>query len=129
MLVIQWLTNPEASYLLTALVHCNHHLVVLLYLKLPFAVTTVLIQTTTHQLGAILQGFPGSWQFFLDSCRVSQYGSKHSSRPSVCLNYKLQFEFTKYIINTELYLTLTKYVDKLLVAKSLINIKYFGWKY
>ena len=37
-LVIHWLTNPEASHLLTAYVLCNHHLAVLLYLKLPFEV-------------------------------------------------------------------------------------------
>ena len=35
----------------------------------------------------------------------------------------------KYIINAELYLTLSEYVDKLLVVKSLIDIKHSSWEY
>ena len=36
MLVIHWLTNPEASHSLAVLVQYNHYLVVLLFLKLSF---------------------------------------------------------------------------------------------
>ena len=32
------------------------------------------------------QGFPGSLQFFLESCRTSHWGSKHRPDPSICLN-------------------------------------------
>ena len=137
MLVIHWLTNPEASYLLTVLVQCSHHLVVLPYLKfhLRYAVTTTLVQTTTHQLGTthqaqwnvappcFYQGFPGSWPFFLYGCGVSHCGSKHSSHPTVCLNHTV---FSKYMISKELNLNLSKYVDKLLVVKTLINIRHFS---
>ena len=38
---------------------------------------------------------------------------------SVCLNHTV---IHKYLINTKLYLTFSKYDDKLLVVKSLINI-------
>ena len=33
------------------------------------------------------QGFHGSWQFFLEGCRASHWGSKHRPSPSVCLNH------------------------------------------
>ena len=33
------------------------------------------------------QGFPGSWQFFIEGCRAFHWGSKLSPRPSVCLNH------------------------------------------
>ena len=33
------------------------------------------------------QGFSGSWQFFLEGCRVSYWSSKHKPGPSVCLNH------------------------------------------
>ena len=49
-----WL-NSYASHLLTAIVLCNCHLVVLSYLKLPFEPCSLWLlcslQTTTHQLG------------------------------------------------------------------------------
>ena len=45
---------------------------------------------------------------------------QNSSSPTVCLNHAVVH---KYLINKELYLTLSKYVDKLLVLKSLINIE------
>ena len=79
----------------------------------------MLIQTTTHQLGTthqaqrdvsptcFYQGFPGSWQFFLEGCRVSHHGLNH-----------------KHLINTELF---SKYGDKLLVMKSLLNILKFAY--
>ena len=31
------------------------------------------------------QGFPGSWQLFLEICRASYWSSKHRPGPSVCL--------------------------------------------
>ena len=49
-----WL-NSYANHLLTAIVLCNCHLVVLSYLKLPFEPCSLWLlcslQTTTHQLG------------------------------------------------------------------------------
>ena len=89
------------------------------------------VQTTTHQLGTTLQaerdaaptyfyqGLAGSWQFFLEGCRASHRGLKHSFSVTVCLNHTV---IHKYLANKELYLTFSKYVDKLLVVKSLINI-------
>ena len=61
--------------------------------------------------------------FFLEGCRTSHNGSKHSLSPTVCLNHTVTH---KYFINTELYLTFSKNVDKLLVVKSLINILKFA---
>ena len=98
---------------------------------------SVLVQTTTYQLGTthqthrdvaptcFYQGFPGSWQFFLEGCRASHHGSKHSLSPVVCLNH---MAIHKYLIHTELYLNFSKYGDQLLVVKSLANIlKYACW--
>ena len=42
--------------------------------------------------------------------------------PTVCLNHTVMY---KYLFNTDLYLTFSKYVDKLLAVKSLINILKF----
>ena len=100
-----------------------------------FVITSALIQTTTYQLDithqvqrdvaptCFDQGFPGSWQFFIEGCRASHRGLKHSLSPTVCLNHTV---IQKYFINTELYLTFSNYVDKLLVVKSLINILKFA---
>ena len=55
----------------------------------------------------------GRYQFFLESFRASR---KHSFSPFVCLNYMIVH---KYMINTELYLTIWKYVNKLLLEKNL----------
>ena len=53
------------------------------------------------------QRFPGRWELFLEGCRASH---------CVFLNHTSS---GKYIVSKELYLNLSKYVDKLLVAKSL----------
>ena len=50
--------------------------------------------------------FLGRYQFFLESFRASQ---KLSFSPFVCLNYMIVH---KYMINTELYLTMEKNLDK-----------------
>ena len=101
-----------------------------------FEVASALVQTTTHQPGTTnqtqrdvtptccYQGFPGSWQFFFEGCRASHRGSKHSLSPTVCLNHTV---ICKYLINTELYINFSKYIDELLVAKSLTNILKFTY--
>ena len=135
---IYW-PNSLASYLQTVLVQFNHHLVVRPYLKFPFELsssTSAFVQKTTHQLGTthqmqrgvvptwFYQGFPGGWQFFLEGCRASHRGTKHSLSPTLCLNYMV---ILKYLTNAELYLTFSKYADILLVVKSLINIVKFAY--
>ena len=47
------------------------------------------------------------------------HGLKHSIGPGVCLN--------DTVINTEVYLTFSKYGGKLLVVKSLLNILKFTY--
>ena len=99
-----------------------------------FAVASALIQTdqpgTTHQAQwdvaptCCYQGFPGSWQFFLEGCRASHHGSKHCLSPTVWLIHSV---IRKYLINTELYVNFSKYIDELLVAKSLTNILKFTY--
>ena len=99
-----------------------------------FAITSALVQKTTHQLGTtnqaqwnvatncFYQGFLGSWQFFLEGCRAFHSGSKHSLSPTtVCLNHMVIHKYT------ELYLTFSKWIDKLLVMKSLVNILKFTY--
>ena len=99
-----------------------------------FAITSALVQKTTHQLGTtnqaqwnvatncFYQGFLGSWQFFLEGCRAFHSGSKHSLSPTtVCLNHMVIHKYT------ELYLTFSKWVDKLLVMKSSVNILKFTY--
>ena len=117
----------------TVLVQFNHHLVVLPYLKFPFELsssTSVLVQTTTHQLGTthlVQWVVVPTWfyyQGFLEGCRASNRGTKHSLSPNICLNYTV---ILKYITNAELYLIFSKYVDILLVVKSLINIVKFAY--
>ena len=96
----------------------------------------MLLQTTTHQDTTHLaqwddaptcfyQSFPENWQLLLEDCRVSYCGSKHRLRPSVCLNHTL---FSMYI-SKKPYVKLSKHVDKLLVVKTLMNIRHFSWKY
>ena len=82
--------------------------------------TFAIVETTTHQLSTtcFYQGFLGSWQFFLEGCRASHHGSKHSLIPTVCLNHMV---IHKYLTNTELYLTFAKYDDKLLAVKTLMK--------
>ena len=54
------------------------------------------------------------------------WGSKYRPSPSVCLNHTL---FANNMISRELYINLSKHVDKLLVAKSFINLSKFFQKY
>ena len=94
----------------------------------------MLVQKATYQLGTTHkeqgdiaptffdQGFPGSWQFWFEGCRPSDHGSKHSLSSTTCFNHTM---INKYFTITELYLTFSKYGDKLLVVKSLINILKF----
>ena len=101
-----------------------------------FAITSMLVETTTHPLGTthhakqdvaptcFSQGFTGSWQFFLEGYRASHYGLKHSFSPGVCLNH---MAIHNYLINTELHLTFSKYGDTLLLVKSLLNILKFAY--
>ena len=89
-----------------------------------FAFASVLVQTTTHHPGTThqpqwdfaptccYQGFLGSWQFFLESCRASHHASKHSLSPTICLNHTV---IQKYLINTQLYINFSKYINELLV--------------
>ena len=62
------------------------------------------------------ESFPRSWLFFHKVSRVFYKGLKHIPSPFVCLNHRV---FRKYMISKELYLNLSKVVDKLLVAKGL----------
>ena len=101
-----------------------------------YAVTSALVQKTIHQPGTThqtqqdvaptccYQGFPGSWQFFFEGCRASHRVSKQSLSPTICLNHTV---IRKYLINTELYINFSKYIDELLVAKSLTNILKFTY--
>ena len=99
---------------------------------LRYIITAALVQTTTHQLATtqlattyqaqqdvtpicFYQGFPGSWQFFHEGCRTSHCCLKHSSITTIYLN---QTVVLKYMLNTEPYLILSKYFNKLLVVKS-----------
>ena len=41
----------------------------------------------TFSTTCFYQGFPGSWQFFLEGCRASHWSLKHRPGPSVCLNH------------------------------------------
>ena len=61
--------------------------------------------------------------FSLEGYRASHWGLKHRPSPSVCLNHTV---FASYMISMELYLNLSKFVDKLLVGKSLIHFKHFS---
>ena len=74
----------------------------------------------THVL--LLSMLPLGWQFNLEGCRTFHWGS-HWPGPSVCLNHTV---FDNYMRSSELYLNFSKYFDKLLVGKSLINFKHFS---
>ena len=64
-----------------------------------------------------------SWgqQSYLKGDRTSYWGLKHRPNSSVCLNPTV---FSNYMISSKLYLNFSKYGDKLLVGKSLINFKH-----
>ena len=65
-----------------------------------------------------------SWgqQSYLKGDRTSYWGLKHTPNSSVRLNPTV---FSNYMISSKLYLNLSKYGDKLLVGKSLINFKHY----
>ena len=65
-------------------------------------------------------------QLCLEGCRASRWGSKHGLGLSASLNCTL---FGNYMISREIYLNYSKYADKLLVGKSVINFKHFSRKY
>ena len=125
------------------LVQCNHLLVVLPYLKLPFELRTYFCACTDkpshtrhsgmlHQPAFIKVSLRADSSSFED-CRASHCGSKNSSSATVCLNHKVVH---KYLINAELHLTflinlLNRFnlLNKSLVVKTLINILKFSLKY
>ena len=74
----------------------------------------------THVL--LLSMLPLGWQFSLEGCRSFHWGS-HWPGPSVCLNNTV---FGNYMRSSELFLNFSKYFEKLLVGKSLINFKHFS---
>ena len=70
----------------------------------------------------LLSSFPsGLWRF--QTSKDSKHRPICKLDPSVCLNHTI---FGNYIISRKLCLNLSKYVDKLLVAKSLINFKHIS---
>ena len=74
-----------------------------------------------NNLYLLLSRLPWGRQFCLEGWMVSHWGLKHRPSPSVCLNHTV---FGNYMISREL--NIWKYVDKLLVVKSLINLKHFS---
>ena len=74
-------------------------------------------------LSCFYQGFPVAWKFCLEGCRASRWGSKQRPGSSVCFNDTV---FRNYMISRELYLNLSRCVNKLLVVKSLINVKHIN---
>ena len=125
--------------MLTALVQCNCHLVVRPYLKLPFELRSSQLllclyrkpltssalpirnKGILHQL-SLIKVFLGADSSDLKVVDLQDHGSKHSLSSTTCFNHTM---INKYFTITELYLTFSKYGDKLLVVKSLINILKF----
>ena len=64
---------------------------------------------------SLYQGIGGSQQFFLEGYRASHCGSKHRPGPSICLNQEM---FHNQNNKKKFYLNISKYVDKLLIVKS-----------
>ena len=121
--------------MLTALVQCNYHLVVLLYLKLPFELHRSRLLLRSYRQPLTNQTLPDyALPAFIkvslgaDSSSLKVAGLhtmiRNSLSPAVCLSHTV---ICKYLINIELYLTFSKYGDKLLVMKSLINILKFTY--
>ena len=79
-----------------------------------------LLPNIWHNL--LLSRLPWGWQLHLEGCRVSQWGSKHRHCPYVCLSHTV---LGNYTIKRELYSNFSKYVEKLLMGKSVINFKHF----
>ena len=128
-------SNSEASHSL--LIQCNHHLVVLQYLKLPselcryYCARTDNRSPTRHYppctteccTNLLLSMFP--WELAVLPWRLQDFPLWFKQRPTPFL----RFNHTVFDISTiskKLYLNLSKYVDKLLVVKTLININHFG---
>ena len=93
--VFHWPTNSKPSHPLTALVQCNHYLVVLLYMKLSFEPRSYhYAHTDNHYLtryypsGAThiaptcsYQGLPGDFNFFLKGSRACHCDSGTDPAP------------------------------------------------
>ena len=133
--VINW-QNSEANHSLTAFVHYNHHLEILPYLNLPFELHSYCCPRTDNHSHTRHNGMLHQPDFIKVSpaelavlpwrLQAFHCGLKHRPSPSVCLNYTV---FGMHMISNKIYLNLSKYVDKLLMVKTLINIKHIGWKY
>ena len=122
--------NFEANHSLTALVQCNNHLVVLPYIKLPFELRsyyyacTYNYSPTRHHppnttgccTNLLSAGVP--WELAFLSWKLQGLLPWFETQPSVRLNYTL---FSIYMISRKPYLKLSKYVDKLLVVKTMIK--------
>ena len=78
-------------------------------------------QLFTLQPFLLLLRLPWVWQFSVEGCKAFYWSLKHRPNPSICLNHAV---FGNYMISRKLYLNLSKYVDKLLMVKSLINVKH-----
>ena len=131
-------SNSEASHSLTALIQCNHHLVVLQYLKLPSELCRYYCAQTDNRspsrhyprgtteccINLLLSMFPR--ELAVLPWRLQDFPLKQRPTPFLCLNHTV---FDISTISKKLYLNLSKYVDKLLVVKTLININHFGWTY
>ena len=128
------------SHSLTALLQCNHHLVILLYLKFPFELCSYYYARTENHSPTrhyppgtmkcctklLLSRFTCELAVLPWSCRTSHCGLKQKPSASVCLNRRV---FGVYMTSKKLWLNYSKYVDQLLVVKTLIIIRSFGWKY
>ena len=93
------------------LTECILPLLLRFFTLYPF--TTFGASTATTSL---YQGIGGSQQFFLEGYRASHCGSKHRPGPSICLNHKM---FHNQNNKKKFYLNMSKYVDKLLIVKSI----------
>ena len=95
--------------------------------------TTALVQVTTHQLATthqtqrevapiyFYQGFPGSCQFFDEGCTEV----RNTKANPLCFFESHSFQ-QLYMMNKELYLNLSKYVEQLRVVKRLtVKLKKF----
>ena len=72
------------------------------------------------------QGFHGASSSFLKVAGLPTDARNKYPTHLFCLNLTV---FGNYVINREICLNLSKYVDKLLVGKCVVNFKHFNWKY
>ena len=136
--VIHWPTNPDVNHSLAELVQCNHQLVVLPYLKLPFQLATQL-QLHSYNYPQTRDYPPGTMlhqpTFIKVSLGAGSSFVKVAGVLSVVWNTVLAqlfawiTQWSTSLLSIQLYITLSKYFDKLFVVKSLINTKQFSWKY